>query len=258
MLNRSSIVRAIDFREPWFVDRTAELGEELKLHRKLWEFVVIAQVYRERIQYIQGLGKALGFGVGLEPLASWFAAQEAEVLATDYPFMRKEWKGQQAAGLLDMWKPSVCNGTRFDEKVRFCKVDMRTIPADLLRGEFDFVWSCGSLEHLGGLNQGLDFICQSMQCLRHGGWAVHTTEFNPRPGATLESPDLSLYQYFHLDQLRTRLKQQDDSLLELDVLPGTEEVDRIIDSPPYGIPHLKLIVADRWITTSIVLIVRKG
>ena len=98
MLNRSSIVRAIDFREPWFVDRTAELGEELKLHRKLWEFVVIAQVYRERIQYIQGFGKALGFGVGLEPLASWFAAQEAEVLATDYPIMRKEWKGQQAAG----------------------------------------------------------------------------------------------------------------------------------------------------------------
>src|SRR5947209_341172 len=57
---------------------------EVMLHRKMWEWLFIAEVLRER--GLLGPGHAgLGFGVGQEPLVALFAAEGCDVVATDQP-----------------------------------------------------------------------------------------------------------------------------------------------------------------------------
>ena len=40
------------------------------------------------------------------------------------------------------------------------------------------LWSSCSLEHLGSISHGIEFILNSLKCLKQHGVAVHTTEFN--------------------------------------------------------------------------------
>ena len=73
--------------------------------------------------------------------------------------------------------------------------DMAAIPPDLMLGGFDFVWSVCSLEHLGSLEAGERFVMAAMRCLKPGGIAVHTTEYNlDATGPTLEDGPTVLYQ----------------------------------------------------------------
>jgi cyclopropane fatty-acyl-phospholipid synthase-like methyltransferase len=103
------------------------------------------------------------------------------VLATDAPAdlaSSRAWSlGQQHSGaLMDLHVPSILDRDSFARQVSWRAVDMNAIPGDL-RG-FDLCWSACALEHLGGIRHGLDFIAASLDCLRPGGLAVHTTEFN--------------------------------------------------------------------------------
>lgn len=256
-ITTSCVVRARDFREPWFAARARELGRPVSVHRKLWEFCTIAQGGLEH-----GLAgaRALGFGVGLEPLAAWFAARGATVVATDRPDETEEWDAtkQHAVGAAQLRAPAVCPDADFDARVTFRAVDMNAIPDDLCRGDFDVTWSAGSFEHIGGIDAGLDFYCRQMACLRPGGVAVHTTEFNLlsyRP--TLDSPNLCLFRVQELQVLAERLAAQGDRLLPLDLASGTEPDDLWVDSPPYRIPHLKLAIGAHT-TTSVLLVARRG
>ena len=49
---------------------------------------------------------------------------------------------------------------------------------DDIEPDFHFTWSSRYFEHLGSIDRGLAFIKEQMKCLRRGGVAVHTTEFN--------------------------------------------------------------------------------
>ena len=75
-----------------------------------------------------------------------------------------------------MRNDQICPEDEFRRLVDFRYCDMNNISSDL--HEFDFCWSCCALEHLGSLSAGLRFIERSLDTLRPGGWAVHTTEFN--------------------------------------------------------------------------------
>src|SRR5580692_7951047 len=55
---------------------------EVMLHRKMWEWLFIAEALRERGMLAAGR-RGLGFGVGLEPLVALFAAEGCTVVATD-------------------------------------------------------------------------------------------------------------------------------------------------------------------------------
>jgi 2-polyprenyl-3-methyl-5-hydroxy-6-metoxy-1,4-benzoquinol methylase len=256
-LDACCVVRARDFRQPWFAERAAELGEPLVVHRKLWEFCVIAQVCRE---HMAPGARALGFGVGLEPLAAWFARQGASVLATDRPDETMEWDDthQHARGMEQLRHPGVCPDTEFEARVRFLPLDMNAIPDELCRGAFDFTWSAGSFEHIGGIDQGLEFFRRQMACLRPGGLAVHTTEYNPIAYApTLEEHNLSLFRVQELAILAERLAVQGDRLWPLDLASGLEDADQHIDRAPYGLPHLKLALGS-FVTTSVLLVARRG
>jgi len=272
IITHSRRVRAADFSEPWFIERSKELnfGFPLVLHRKLWEFAVITQVYRDRIA---GGGRVLGFGCGIEPLPAYFAGQCASVVATDYTSDAWRSANQQSRSRDDLPYVGVCDREQMAYQVEFREVDMRDIPIDLRSGEFDFVWSSSSMEHLGSLQAGIDFVCSAMECLRAGGVAVHTTEFAYESRAstkfkTLESTDLSLYRGLDLVTLGVRLENQGDRYLSPDNwtlkladADGSHPADSYVDHYPYnGSPegwHLNLDIAG-WKSTSVALVAIRG
>ena len=68
--------------EPIYADWCGRFGNQPVRHRKQWEFVFILRA----LEYYGALrpdARGLGFGVGIEPLSSLFAAEGCRVMATD-------------------------------------------------------------------------------------------------------------------------------------------------------------------------------
>jgi len=276
-------VRAADFKSKWLIERAEELFEPVKYHRKLWEYAAICQVYKERIHYervyylqdpatldIVSPAHVLGFGVGREPLPAWFSAQKsANVIATDKSSTtsNKDWikTKQHADGFMQLTRLPNTVESEFSERVLYQSVDMSRIPDDLLRGEFDFTWSCSSFEHIGGIEKGLDFFCNQMKCLRPGGVAVHTTEFDcsyelGSPSPALDTVNLCLFRITDLRRLEERLRLQGDLLVALDpYVDKLHPADLFIDREPYTHSpyHLNIAIGE-YVTTSIILIAIRG
>ncbi len=226
------------------------------MHRKNWELVYICRV-AEHLGLLKFGNRALGFGVGREPISSLLAKRGLEVTATDAPNGGTWESGNQyATDLKTIWNSAVVSWETFAQHVTLRRVDMNHIPADLR--EYDFVWSSCSLEHIGGLKPGLDFIKNSMACLRRGGIGVHTTEFNlSSNNKTYETADLSLYRRRDIDQFVKELRSLGHSVCEVNYFSGRGKIDRYIDLPPYSLPHVKLSIFG-FACTSIGLIVRKS
>ena len=94
--------------------------------------------------------------------------------------------------------------------------------------EFDFCWSCCALEHLGSLSAGLRFIERSLDTLRPGGWAVHTTEFNLfSDAATVERGATVLYRQRDLKWLVEHLQRQGHQSAPLDLTLGDQVPRRL-------------------------------
>jgi SAM-dependent methyltransferase len=258
-MSRSCRVRADDFTTEWMAERVTELGETLRIHRKVWEFAVIAQVYAETI----GTGGlALGFGCGREPLPAWLANRGCRVLATDQAIEdAKDWVGskQHSGGLADLPFQGICEEKKFRGLVTYAPMDMNVIPDDFQQGQFDFTWSAGSFEHIGGIEAGMQFFQRQMRCLKPGGMAVHTTEFNfANNDQTLESHNLVLFRRRDLEELERRVNAQGDRMWPLDLERGTRDADLYVDPWPYeGECHLNLAIADH-VSTSVLLVARRG
>jgi SAM-dependent methyltransferase len=237
------------------------LREPFRLHRKFWEFGYIAQALHERGMLRPGR-RGLGFGVGREPLPALFASLGCEVVASDQEPGSAEqsgWvaTGQHAAGLDALNDRGICDPEAFRRRVAFRHVDMNAIPDDL-RG-FDFTWSSCCFEHLGSIANGLRFLECQMDCLRPGGVAVHTTEFNLSSDAeTIDDNDfVVLFRRRDILEMARRLSASGHDI-ELDLTPGDRVADRHVDVPPYaGAFHIRL-EWDGFVTTSVGLIVRKG
>ena len=249
------IVRASDWREPWFAPRVRELNLLPKMHRKVWEHAAITQAYKDRLH--RG-GRGLGFGVGREPLPAWFAAQEAQVLATDRPDPGVWQERQHATGLLELKHEGICNHADFLKRVTYQALDMRQIPAEL-RGQFDFTWSTSCFEHVGGIKAGLDFFVNQMACLKPGGFSFHTTEYNLLSNdATINGPDLCLFRQRDLAELTQRLEAQGDRLWPINLVGGTEREDVYVDEPPFQIdPHLRLKLGGQTFTSVLLIAARQ-
>ncbi|MES0192041.1 MULTISPECIES: hypothetical protein [unclassified Mesorhizobium] len=67
--------------------------------------------------------------------------------------------GQHAAALDALYKPEILGRAKFDDHVSFMSVDMTVAPHP--NEAFDFCWSVCSLEHLGSLKAGMDFVMES-------------------------------------------------------------------------------------------------
>jgi SAM-dependent methyltransferase len=212
---------------------------------------------------LQGPSRGLGFGVGAEPLAATFASFGCHIIATDFPpdeATKKGWAGgvQYAGKIEGLKNDRICPEEQFRRLVDFRYCDMNDISSDLR--EFDFCWSCCALEHLGSLGAGLRFIERSLDTLRPGGWAVHTTEFNIFSDvATIERGATVLYRQRDVKWLVDHLHRQGHRIAALDLTPGDQVLDRFVDVPPYERcePHLALAIG-RFASTSVAIIVQKG
>jgi SAM-dependent methyltransferase len=232
-------------------------------HRKAWEWCAISQALLER-DMLQPGRNGCGFAVGLEPLPSVFAARGVDVLATDQAATAgaEAWMatGQHASSLSNLFRPELIDRHTFNSRVRFQPADMRNLglPWD---ERFDFVWSSCSIEHLGSLDAGLEFIEQSMQLVAPGGCAVHTTEFNVSSNdATLSEGESVIYRRRDIEDLDLRLRRIGCGLSRCDFFPGDHAYDLDFDVPPYGQSarrHVKLLLGGH-VSTSILLVARKG
>lgn len=256
----SVVCRQSSFEQPYFSYWTMRLGEGLRYHRKLWEFVFICQALWERGALRSG-ARGLGFGVGLEPLPAYFASEGCEVVATDLSPDRADEAGwaqsaQHALNKEQLRRPHICPDDVFDQNVSLRECDMNAIPSDLT--DFDFCWSACALEHLGSIELGLQFIENSIACLKPGGWAIHTTEFNLTSNHdTVDNLGTVLFRRQDLEALAARLTAAGHRVATFDFEPGTRPVDLYVDLPPYRAdPHLTTSLLG-YSTTSIGLIVQK-
>lgn len=261
VFDRSVLCRQADFETGWFAWWTDSLGERLRYHRKLWEFVYVAQALHERGCLRVG-ARGLGFGVGHEPLPAAFAARGCRITATDQTLddaVRSGWaeSDQHALSLAQLQRPNLCPPDLLAAQVDFRAVDMTGVPDDLTG--YDFCWSACALEHLGSIQAGLDFIRRSLATLRPGGVAVHTTEFNlSSDEATVDHAGTVLFRAQDLHRLAADLTAEGHRVAPLDLTPGEGPIDRWLDMAPYvEEPHLKLAL-EGYEITSVGLIVTRG
>jgi FkbM family methyltransferase len=239
----------------WWARR---MGVSYKMHRKVWELCYVAQVLYEHGMLAPGK-RGLGFAVGQEPLPALFASFGCEVVATDLHPKKSDavWieTNQHATNIEGLQRPAVCDPNVFRQRATFRFVDMNDIPADLT--DFDFVWSCCSFEHLGSLQKGKRFIRRMTRCLKPGGVAVHTTEFNVSSNTrTIGKGRTVLFRRRDFDEMIAALRQAGHEVAEIDYHTGDGPADLSIDRPPYqGKVHLKVEVGG-YTATSIGLITR--
>ncbi len=229
------------------------MGEEWQCHRKLWEYVAIARAIRE---VVEPGSKALGFGVGREPLASHFAAQGLRVVATDQ-VVGGDWSAtaQHASALADLHRLNVCDASLFYNRVAFRHVDMNDIPEDL-DGQFDLTWSSCALEHLGSIEKGLAFFRRQMRCLVPGGWAFHTTELAVDEDAPRrEEGQTVVFRRSEIRRLVDELLEDGMVVPEPDFRLGDAPEDLAVGSMarPGDTPHLRLDLGG-VVTTSFLMV----
>jgi hypothetical protein len=257
---RSPALRAWADRLRPLWSASGEDHRDVMLHRKMWEWLFIAEALRERGMLAPGR-RGLGFGVGQEPLVALFAAQGSDVVATDQSHadaVASGWTASEvewAGGLENLNASGLCPDGDFARRVRYRDVDMHAIPADL-RG-FDFTWSSCAMEHLGTLAAGADFVVAQMDCLEPGGVAVHTTEFLvSSEDDTVEAGGTVFYRRRDIQALADRLRRAGHAI-DVDFTQGTTPEDLHVDVAPYTDVHLRTLLAG-YVTTSIALVITKG
>jgi len=259
-----------DWARPWF----SALKITPLYHRKLWEYVYTLQALWQNGMLEPGR-RGLGFGCGREPLPSCFAARGVHVTATDLSNLEQETAGwaqtqQHADSPEALYFPHLIDRQTFEQRVVLRDADMRTISADLR--DYDFCWSICALEHLGSIAAGMDFVANSLDTLRPGGMAVHTTEFNfLYDDRTIDNWPTVLPQRRHFLELAERLRQAGHEVAPLDFDTGSGRIDHFVDVPPFehdwssayqtalqrAPAHLKLTL-DGFPSTCFGLIIKKG
>ncbi len=258
---RSRLCTQAQLSEPWFNKWCEVFGEPPLAHRKVWEFAYVAEVL-ESLGQLQPGRRAVGFGVGREPLISAFASRGVQVVATDLAPTAKEALGwvrsdQHSHGVGSMLRSEICEPTKFRKLVSWRAVDMRAIPGDLTG--FDFCWSVCSLEHLGSLAAGVEFIERAIATLAPGGIAVHTTEFNLSSNdSTIEYGPTVIYRERDIRRLKDRLEASGHEVAALDLSPGEGLLDRYVDVPPYADEPVLRFWYGTYSLTSVALVIRAG
>jgi 2-polyprenyl-3-methyl-5-hydroxy-6-metoxy-1,4-benzoquinol methylase len=259
----SQLCTAEQMLSPIYDDWCDAIHSPPRFSRKQWEFVFIMQALEKAGMLSEGKS-GLGFGCGREPLAGLFASTGCQVLATDLDPHAAHLQGwvdtmQHSASLEELYKSAkrILSKKDFFDRVRFESADMNQIPETFF-GKFDFVWSACALEHLGSLQHGMDFIKNSLRCIKPGGVVVHTTEFNLSSNdETMESKNCSIYRARDIQKLIDEVEAGGFVVAPLNLNHGNKPVDRHVDLPPYGFsPHIKLKL-EGYVVTSIGLIIHR-
>jgi len=234
-----------------------------QFHRKHWELVYIIQTLYENGMLKPGK-RGLVFACGLEPLPSLFASLGCEILATDL-----DMNDVRAAAWVDsnqntmnsvagLNNTGLCPPELFNERVTYQPMDMNRIPEEI-HGQFDFNWSTCAAEHIGGMEQSINFLSENIKTLKIGGLAVHTFEFNLSSNSDIcLLPDCFIFRKCDVEKVAAMLHEQGHEVFPLNFKTGPYLADRFVDIPPYWTKNLHLrLMLGNYISTSFGLIVRK-
>jgi hypothetical protein len=258
----SQLVTYKQMTEPVYEKWLEEMKEENYHNRKQWEYVFILQALKEHGMLREGK-RGLGFGVGSEPIAAVLAKYGVEIVATEINIEKKNdrgWiKGRDVASelqTLNRW--GICDTEKFHHLVSFKDVDMNYIPEDLW--DFDFNWSSCALEHLGNMDLCTEFIFKSLETLKPGGVAVHTTEFTLAKKLTVKEGFTIFFRESDIREIERRLTAEGHKIT-VNFHKGNTIHDWMIDIPPYKKEnHIKLLISKHWkllVATSLGLIIQK-
>lgn len=266
MLRSHSLVFS-DFESKWYKKwakslKQTQIGNgpyHLKSN-KFWQNAIMVQALYERGALKTG-NSGIGFGVGKERLPALFASLGIKVTATDQDFTSKKAKkwdnNQLARGVFDLNEDNICTPDIFQENVTFLPVDMCNIP-NKLNTKYDFVWSNCALGHLGSIPKGLKFIEDSLQCLKPGGWAVHTTEVNVLSSTvTSDSGATVVFRITDLYKLSVKLSKKGYVVTPFHLLAGDSKLDdRVSLDPVLGNDYSKIFI-NGHIASQMLLIIHK-
>ncbi|HUC04290.1 MAG TPA: class I SAM-dependent methyltransferase [Acidimicrobiales bacterium] len=229
-------------------------GRTMAVDRKDWEWAAICRAM-ESAGVLKPGARALGFGVGSEPLVAALAAKGLDIVATDLALgdpRTSQWV-EHSLSISTLRRPDICPDDELERRVTMRSVDMNHIPSDL-RG-FDVVWSCCAFEHLGSIEQGLRFVESSLDCLKPGGIAIHTTEFNLSSGDETEATGGTVafrtQDFLELERRIARRGHSMSPFTEGERGPGI--FDYFVDVPPKHYGTLICRLADYLITPAIII-----
>jgi hypothetical protein len=257
---QSIVCRTDELETPEFRVLCTEFREPAVYHRKQWEFCYIARVLQERGMLAPGK-RGIGFAVGREPLTAYFAKCGAEILATDLDPNAESgvvegWQSshEHAANAAEVNERNICPADQFARLVKFAYVDMNRVP-DGLNG-YDFLWSACAVEHVGGLDLSKRAVVNMMKCLKPGGIAIHTTEYNCVSNfETTETGYNVIYRKKDLEELGEMLRGLGHLMVPLDLRMGSQFADHYVDEPPYKRhPHMKIRLGE-YVATSVGMII---
>ncbi|MBZ4655022.1 MAG: hypothetical protein JG781_2379 [Peptococcaceae bacterium] len=256
----SKLCNEQDFKTEWFKNCCVKLQEPFKYHRKLWEYCFIYESLLER-GYLQPGKKGLGFAVGKEPLTAAFASHGCRITSTDLELEKAQAQGwtlsnQHCNSILDLNKRGICDPYLFNSLVTFKYMDMNKIDNETFN-VYDFTWSSCAFEHCGSIDLGKKFIINQMNCLKPGGIAIHTTEYNLSSNKnTIETGPTVLFRKQDIEWIVDNLRALGHSI-NIDYTVGKGEIESIVAKQTDTDYHLRLHL-DGYITTSIGLIITKS
>lgn len=258
----------IEFKEMYEILKSVPKanGNYIVFHRKIWEWCYIALILKE-LGYLAKGKKGLGFAVGKEPLPALFASYETEILATDLGWnsdIAKQWKKNNEnaeSSVENLFYSQLCDREIFDGNVVYADADMNDIPQVFQNNEYDFCWSSCAIEHVGSLHQSKEFLKKMINCIRPGGIAIHTTEFNLSSDIeTIEHGGNVLWRKSDIEEIKQYFWQNGCTM---DVSYNRTDTfeNNYVDMPPFegeGKPcHLNLVI-DGYMSTSIALVIHKN
>jgi hypothetical protein len=246
------VCRHADFDDPAITDEILRCHTTPRHHRKQWEYALVLGTAR-RLGLIRAGARALGLGVGREPVVAVLAADGMAVTATELdriglartpPMNPPPAMAARIRGLNDR---QILPDAAFDAAVTFGYRDAAA-PAGADAGRFDLVWSCSLLHQMSGPEAALAALAASRDRLAPGGWALHTFDIllESGPGAVLGGawfPGTDDVNAWH-DRFATPGSPAPD------LGPGTDPRDRIPDRGEPGAPHICVTAWDRLIGTA--------
>lgn len=132
---------------------------------------------------------------------------------------------------------------------------MKKIPCSLTG--YDFIWSSCALEHLGSLHAAKDFIYHAMDCLKPGGIAIHTTEFNLKSSVeTSMMGPVCILRSIDLIEIAEHLEWQGHTIEPLDFRLDNSD-SYLTNYDKDNLPHFSFKY-EKWLVTSFGLIIKKS
>lgn len=248
-----------DMESDWYKKWATLIGQGPIEHRKQWEYFALLEELSNRNVLFNG-AKGAGFGVANEPVIPALVHCGCKLMVGDY-FPSNKFNSQETKHHLHALNDSICSWEQFDESVLYENVDMNKIPDHYTN--CDFVWSCCSLEHIGGLEKSKQFIVNSLRCLKPTGIAVHTTEFNLSSSTdTIDFPDLCAFRVSDLEDVAQRTEEIGWSMVPIEYNLGNSSRDwghiseRSI--PTETLPHTKIRICGFTLTSILLTFLPKA